>query len=123
MARYGDHNLGWTVAGKIKDGALEDFKQVMSEIVDDARQEQGTLIYEYIISEDGKRLLTLERFVDMEAARKHTDTWKKYEERWVACVDIEEVIVYKQLDDDVRESLKYPMTTFFKSFGGFAKAE
>ncbi|NEP81782.1 MAG: hypothetical protein F6K39_28665 [Okeania sp. SIO3B3] len=63
-------NIGWIVEAKIKDGKKEQFEAVMKDIVAEASEEEGTLNYQYYVSDDGD-VLVYERFNNIEAAHIH----------------------------------------------------
>ena len=113
-------NIGWIVEAKIKDGQLAAFKAIMNEIVEETLREDGTLNYQYYVS-DGGDVLVYERFRDVDAAHIHIGTWNKYAERWVAAAEPTRMVHLGNLPEDLRAQHAALSPLWLKPFGGFAK--
>ncbi|NER06038.1 MAG: hypothetical protein F6K17_27345 [Okeania sp. SIO3C4] len=113
-------NIGWIVEAKIKDGKKEQFEAVMKDIVAEASEEEGTLNYQYYVSDDGD-VLVYERFNNIEAAHIHVDTWDRHAERWVAAAEPKRMVHLGDLPESLRERHAALNPLLLKPFGGFAK--
>ena len=80
-------NIGWIVEAKIKEGQRDAFEAVMNEIVEATTKEEGTLNYQYYVSDDGD-VLVYERFKDVESAHIHVSNWDNFAERWIAAAEL-----------------------------------
>ena len=113
-------NIGWIVEAKIKDGQRDTFEAVMREIVAETEKEQGTLNYQYYVSDDGD-VLVYERFRDVAAAHIHINNWDNFAERWVAAAEPVRMVHLGDLPDELRERHAVLAPLWLKPFGGFAR--
>lgn len=113
-------NIGWIVEAKIKEGKREEFAAVMEEIVTATRNEEGTLNYQYFVSDDGD-VLVYERFASVEAAHIHIDNWNRFADRWLAAAPGTRMVHLGDLPDELRERHAALQPKMLKPFGGFAR--
>ena len=113
-------NIGWIVEAKIKEGQRGAFEAVMTDIVEATKSENGTLNYQYYVSDDGD-VLVYERFQDVESAHIHVDNWDKHAERWVAAAEPTRMVHLGDLPDDLRARHAALAPLWLKPFGGFAR--
>ncbi|MFT5701817.1 MAG: quinol monooxygenase YgiN [Desulforhopalus sp.] len=113
-------NIGWIVEAKIKEGRRDEFKAVMEEIVAETLKEEGTLNYQYYVSDEGD-VMVYERFKDIEAAHIHVDNWDNFATRWIAAAEPTRMVHLGDLPDDLRERHAALAPLWLKSYGGFAK--
>lgn len=113
-------NIGWIVEGKIRQGKREEFEQVIQDIVAATTPEEGTLNYQYYISDDGD-VLVYERFADVASAHAHVDTWDRFVERWVAAAEPTRMVHLGNLPDDLRERHAALAPLLLRPAGGFAR--
>src|SRR5260370_41450288 len=64
-------HVSWVNELAVKDGALETFRELMEEMVSGARNEPGTLAYEWYISHDGGTVHVVETYADSAAGGAH----------------------------------------------------
>ena len=113
-------NIGWIVEAKIKPGQRDAFEAVMKDIVAETEKEEGTLNYQYYVSDDGD-VLVYERFRDVEAAHTHVANWDRQAERWIAAAAPTRMVHLGDLPDDLRERHAALAPLWLKPFGGFAR--
>ena len=114
-----DH-IGWIVEAKIKDGKRDEFAAIVKEIVIETRKENGTLTYQYFVSDDGD-VLVLERFADVESAGIHIDNWNNFAERWLEAAPAVRMVHLGDLPDALRQRHAALAPKLLKPFDGFAK--
>ncbi|MFC0118665.1 putative quinol monooxygenase [Pseudoalteromonas xiamenensis] len=114
-------NIGWIVEAKIRQGKKAEFEAVMSEIVAKTREEQGTLNYQYYLSEEGD-VLVYERFADVASAHIHVSNWDTFAERWVAAATPIRMVHLGELPEDLRARHSALAPLWLKPFGGFARS-
>lgn len=112
--------IGWIVEARIRDGQRPAFAAVMAEIVAASEREDGTLAYQYYVSDDGD-VLVYERFRDVAAAHAHIDTWDRYAARWTAAAEPVRMVHLGTLPDDLRARHAALDPLWLKPFGGFAR--
>ncbi|WP_299571099.1 antibiotic biosynthesis monooxygenase [uncultured Shewanella sp.] len=113
-------NIGWIVEAKLKTGKREEFETVMQEIVAATMKEQGTLNYQYYISDAGD-VMVFERFADIESAHLHVSNWDNFAERWVAAAEPTRMVHLGDLPEDLRVRHAALAPLWLKPFGGFAR--
>ena len=113
-------NIGWIVEAKIKDGKLEEFRQVVEEIVAATRKEGGTLNYQYYVSDDGD-VLVYERFATVESAHIHITNWDNYAERWLAAAPGTRMVHLGNLPKELTSRHGALAPKMLKPFNGFAR--
>lgn len=113
-------NIGWIVEAKIKDGQHDAFEAVMNDLVNATKGENGTLNYQYYVSDDGD-VLVYERFRDVESAHIHVSNWDIHAARWIAAAEPTRMIHLGNLPEDLRERHAALAPLWLKPFGGFAR--
>ena len=100
---------------------LDTFKTLMNEMVASTKGEQGTLNYEWFISEDGKSCHVFERYADSDALMSHLGNFSTFAERFMAAVEVTSLQVYGNPNEQVVEALTGFGADFLKPLGGFAR--
>jgi quinol monooxygenase YgiN len=114
--------VSWLLAVSVKDGQLETFRTVMEDMVAAVRNESGTLIYEWAVSDDNATVDIYERFADSAAALTHFGSFgANFAERFFGAVDPISFHVYGNPDAATREALAGAGAEFLGPFGGFAR--
>lgn len=113
-------NIGWIVEAKLKPGKQAEFEAVMREIVAATEQEQGTLNYQYYLSDDGD-VLVYERFADAASAHIHISNWDNFAQRWIAAAEPTRMVHLGQLPEDVRARHSALAPLWLKPLGGFQR--
>ena len=118
-----NNNIYWIVELSVKDGELDNFRSLMTEMVDATQaNEPGTLNYEWTISEDSKTIHIYECYADSAAAVTHMNAFgEKYAERFMAAVDQTRFVVYGNPNNLAKEVLTGVGAVFMSPFGGFAR--
>ncbi|WP_338590719.1 antibiotic biosynthesis monooxygenase [Shewanella khirikhana] len=113
-------NIGWIVEAKLRPDKQQEFTAVMAEIVAKTREEQGTLNYQYYLSDEGD-VLVYERFADVESAHIHISNWDNFAERWIAAAEPRRMVHLGNLPDDLRARHAALAPLWLKPLGGFQR--
>ena len=113
-------NIGWIVEAKIKEGQCDTFETIMNEIVEASSKEEGTLDYQYYVSDAGD-VLVYERFRDVASALIHASNWDNFAERWIAGAEPTRMIHLGDLPDNLRARHAALAPLWLKPFGGFSR--
>jgi len=113
-------NFGWIVEAKLNEGQLENFKAVMDSQVKRALTEEGTLNYQYYISDEGD-IMVYERFKDLEASYIHIENWDDHAEAWIVAATPTRMVHLGDLPEELRKKHAALAPLLLKPLGGFAK--
>lgn len=113
-------NFGWIVEAKLNEGKLEDFKKVMKSQIKRARTEEGTLNYQYYISDEGD-ILVYERFEDLESAEIHIENWNDHAEAWIAAATPTRMVHLGDMPKEMRDKHAALAPLWLKPLGGFQR--
>lgn len=85
-------HISWVNELAVKDGKLETFNELMEEMVAGARDQPGTLSYEWYISPDGAAVHVVETYADSAAVVAHHVSegfaLKNWAGRFMDCADV-----------------------------------
>jgi len=116
------NTISWTLRLAFRDGQLEAGRSLLTEMVETVRQEPGTQAYEFFLSGDNTTVHSYERFVDADAALVHVGNFgAKYMERFMACFQPTELIVYGAPTDSLKGALDGLGAQYYALHDGFAK--
>lgn len=114
--------VSWMLRATINNGASDDFRSLMDEMVESAGGEPGTTNYEWFIDGSESSFHIYERYADSDAAMTHIETFgAKFAERFMSLVEISEMTVYGEPSDDVRQALAGLDSNFYGILGGFSR--
>lgn len=118
-----NNNVHWVLALDINDGRSDDFKALMTEMVDATKaDEPDALIYEWLISADGKHCHIYERYADSTATMIHLGNFgSKFAERFLGMVTPTGLTVYGDPSDEARAALAGLGAVHMEQIGGFAR--
>jgi quinol monooxygenase YgiN len=113
--------VSWMLELDINLGKEEDFRSLIAEMVESAKTEAGTLIYECSLSADGMRSHIYERYADSAAAMTHLATFgAKFAARFTEVFKPVHFIVYGSPDETVREAIAGFGPVYMQWVSGFA---
>ncbi len=114
------NTVSWNLQLSVREGRLDDVRNLMNEMVVSTLQEPGTLIYEWFLSEDGKTCHLYERYADNAAAMVHaTHFGTKFADRFLACLEPTSLSVYGELSPELRAAHESFGANFLDWLGGF----
>lgn len=116
-------NIYWIFELTIKENQVDNLKKLMKEMVDATEaNEQGTMVYEWAISNDNKKCHIHERYVDSEATLTHLATFSsRYAARLMETGDATGFVVYGNPNEDVKKILDGFNAVYMKPIGGFIR--
>ena len=117
-----DH-VHWILAVKINDGELENFKAMMTEMVQTTKDnEPGALNYEWLIGDDGATCHIYERYESSAATMVHMASFgKNFAKKFMSLASVTGVTVYGNPDDTVKGALNALGPVYMTPIGGFAR--
>jgi quinol monooxygenase YgiN len=116
-----DH-VSWLLELAVKAGELDNVKGLLDEMIESARTEPGTLVYEWSINEDGSVIHGYERFADSAGAVAHLSVFgERFAQRVFAAVDPTRLSVYGTPSDDAKQALEVLGPVYLAPLAGFAR--
>ncbi len=116
------NTISWNLQMSVRDGKLNDARDLMNEMVTTTRQESGTQNYEWFLSEDGKSCHINERYADSGAVMVHLGTFgTKFADRFLACFEPTSLSVYGNPSAEARAALDGFGATYLGWLGGFIR--
>ena len=113
--------VSWMLTLSVNEGKLDKFRELMEEMVAATREESGTLMYEWFLSEDDACHL-YERYADDGATMVHLGNFgAKFAGRFLGCVTPTGFSVYGTPGAEVRQALGAFGPDYLAPFGGFAR--
>lgn len=114
--------LSWNLRLSVREGRLNDVRELMPEMVESTQGEAGTLGYEWFLGGDGTVCHIHERYADSEAAMAHLgDFGAKFAERFLQCFEPTGLCVYGEPSDEARAALDGFGAVYLGTFGGFSR--
>lgn len=114
------NTISWNLQMSVRDGRLNDARDLMSDMVAATRQESGAQIYEWFLSEDGKTCHINELYADSEAVLVHLGNFgSKFADRFLACFEPTSFSVYGDPSAEARAGLDGLGAAYLEPFGGF----
>lgn len=96
------------------------FEQIMHELVSEAQQEPGTLMYEWFFCYEGRTCHIQERYVNAEEGDKHVKNFaEKYADRFFKHIDGIEGVVSANASPYIRSVLDGISPTYAVKVAGF----
>jgi quinol monooxygenase YgiN len=116
-------NVYWMLELDSKEGRVDDFRALMNEMVEAAREnEPGALGYQWSLSEEGTRSHIFEHYANSEATMVHLANFgEKYAGRFLEILSPTRFVVYGTPDQQVREALAAFGARYMQSAGGFTR--
>jgi len=114
--------ISWYVELQVEPGQLDALRALTSEMVESAKNEVGTLIYERFISEDSQIVHVFERYIDAAAAVTHLIAFKAiYGKRFGQMVARKRFTVFATPTRELKEILDPFGATYIVPFAGFSR--
>lgn len=121
MDATSSHAVSFVLQVAIRDGQLENFEQVMHELVASTKLESGALNYEWFLNEERSICHICERYENDEAFLIHAASFGQRAESFLACVDPIGLSVYGNPGEAVRSALAGLAPTYYAALGGFSR--
>ena len=111
----------WVIELKIAKGKTAEFKAFADEAVASARQEPGTLGYDWNLAEDGKTVHIYECFKDSAAVLEHMQRFGKLRARFGTLITPVSFTLYGSPSDELRALLSSRGVRYFTPIAGFIR--
>ena len=116
------NSVSWNLQLAVREGRLNDSRELMEEMVAATRQEPGTIGYEWFLSDDGTVCHINERYVDSDAVLAHLGNFgANFAERFLACFEPTSFSVYGDPGSEARAALDGFGAAYLGWLGGFTR--
>ncbi len=118
-----DEVVHWVYEVTIRDGQLQNLKELIAEMVAGTKAgEPGTLLYEWVVSEDGSTGQVTERYANSKAALVHMTTFTRdFAARLGTMADLARHTVYGHPSPALRQAIAGSKPIFFDDVAGFER--
>ena len=114
--------VSWLYELTINPGQIGNFRTLMAELVESARAEPDTFLYEWSLSGDERVAHVREGYADSAATLNHLATFRQTAgQRFRAAVTPTRLVVYGSPSEEVREALAALQPVYMSVFTGFAR--
>jgi quinol monooxygenase YgiN len=122
MRIVGGEEIYWIVKCAVQPGHLAEFKKVVGQLVAAAKEEPGTLAYEFSLDADQTAVHIFERYRDSNAVVSHvTQTFKPFGERFLALAKLSSFVVFGKPSEEAQAALAGLNPTYVTPFDGFTR--
>lgn len=112
--------ISWNLQMSVREGHLNDARELMNEMVAATREEPGAQGYEWFLSADGKSCHINERYADSEAVIIHLSNFSStFADRFLACFEPTSLSVYGEPSAQARAALDGLGAAYLGWLGGF----
>ncbi len=114
--------VSWLYEVLVKPGQVGSFTTLMAELVDSARAESGTFLYEWSLSDDESVAHIREGYADSASTLSHLARFREtFAERFRAAVEPTGLVVYGSPSNEVKDALAALRPAYMSAFAGFAR--
>jgi len=114
--------VSWLTQCAVKDGRLDELKELMDEMVAATSEEPGALNYEWFISADGGTLHLYEKYADSAAMVDHANAFvERWARRFMTCVEVQRFTAYGNPDEAAQKAMAPFGGKQLGTLGGFAR--
>ena len=112
--------VSWNLQLSVRDGRVDDARELMNEMVESTRNENGALSYEWFLA--GNTCHIVERYASSSAALIHLGTFgAKFAERFLQIFEPTGFWVYGEPSAEARAVMDGFGAAYFAPFGGFTR--
>lgn len=112
----------WTYIVSVAEGAFEQFKDLIHELVDASRKEAGTIAYQFWTGDDGRTVNIFEHYEDSGAVVLHVEqTLSPFKERMASLTTVKSVTVHGNPDEAARQILDGWGSIYMAPIAGFSR--
>jgi quinol monooxygenase YgiN len=116
------NDLFWLFTLQVNPGKYEEFKTLVSAIVEATKKESGTLAYQYSVNADQSVVHIYERYRDSDAFVSHVEqTFGAFAERFLSLVTVSSLVVYGTPNAAARKALDTFNASYMTLFDGFSR--
>ena len=117
------NNVYWMLELSLNDGAVEEWRSLMEEMVAATKaNEPETIAYEWWLSEDESTCHLYERYQNTQAAKVHLQNFgKNFAKRFMGLSKTTRFVVYGDYDEGIVKALSPMNAEFMSPLGGFAR--
>jgi quinol monooxygenase YgiN len=116
-------HVSFLLSLSINPGQFENLKTLVTEMVEtNQKNEVGTLIFEWAISEDRQMCDIYERYRDSAAVMKHVESFgANFATRFLEALTLTRFVVYGTPSEQVKDTLAAWKPIYMAPFGGFSR--
>ncbi len=109
--------------GKIKEGKIQDFLELMKNRINDTKKEEGIIKFEWALGEDQESATIQEEYQNSKALLEHMQPVAQFADNYFKLFDVNKILIYNEVSPEVRDALVGLKPIYMKFIGGFDKDE
>jgi quinol monooxygenase YgiN len=122
MGTVGGSEIYWILTCSVQPAQLADFKKIVGQLVAAAKDEPGTLAYEFSIDASQSTVDIFERYQDSNAIVSHVEqTFGPLAERFLALAKVSRFVVYGMPGIEAKRLLAGFNPAYMTPFDGFTR--
>ena len=106
---------------KVNSGYASTLEPLMKEMVAATSLEDGTLGYDWFVSDDGNSFMVNESYKDANSFRIHLETFAKFSDRFLEAFEIQKIVVYSGVTPELKEIMADFNPIYLTQIGGLTK--
>ncbi|SDK34526.1 Quinol monooxygenase YgiN [Agrobacterium fabrum] len=115
-------DIYWVCVFKVQPIHFDDFKAIVRPLVEMTRKEEGSMAYEYNVSDDRSTIHIIEHYRSSAAVVHHVqETFSQFAERFTALATVSSFVVYGEPNEEARTILDGFGAVYLSNFDGFTK--
>jgi quinol monooxygenase YgiN len=115
------YEIRWVLEVAIQPGQLENFRLLANDLIAATQPEEGTLSYEWNLSEDNTLCHIYERYQNSTALVKHVQNFHNFAERFLQVCRPVRFDVYGYPSEEARALLADFQPTYYAHLAGFSR--
>lgn len=114
--------VSWNLQMSVREGHEGEVEGLMNEMVASTREEEGTVLFEWFLSDDGRTCHINEGYTDSGAVLIHLGNFgSKFADRFLGCFAPTSLSVYGEPTDEARAALDGFGAAYLGFLGGFRR--
>ena len=117
---YMANTVSWNLQMSVRDGHLDDARELMNEMVSATLEEPGAQSYEWFLSRDGKICHINEQYLNSDAVMVHLGNFgSRFADRFLTFFEPTSLSVYGEPSTEARAALDGFGASYLEWLGGF----
>jgi quinol monooxygenase YgiN len=115
------NEIAWQVELTVESAMMDKFRDLTDEMIQSTAHEEGVLVYERFLANNGDKVFLYERYANSQAALSHLRVFQeKFGAAFSQLVNRERFLVFGTPSDELKQILDRYDAVFLSRIGGFS---